>query len=189
MQRSGQQLSADDFAAVELDLKRITLALEDLAHSQYGTSSREWIEEFDLTALIETVVASYSNEAALNGSQLTVDSDEGRLTVVGSQTRIAQACSNLISNAFQHGSGPIVVSTKKIGSRAVVEITNQQSDADSSVSSKLRVRSRDWCARRGRGLTVTAEVVDRHGGALYSEYTESGSKQTVELPVVATAYE
>jgi PAS domain S-box-containing protein len=112
--------------------------------------------------------------------------------------RIAQVLSNLIGNAFDHGSPdcPVDVDLVRENGWARIEVRNQGATIPESARKEVfepfrRVGSPSTRATRGvgLGLFITREIVRAHGGAI--ELTSQDGKTTfvVKLPVRSEAAE
>jgi len=91
--------------------------------------------------------------------------DAGPVAVRADRGRLAQAFSNLLANAIEHGSGRVDVHGTRVGDRVRVEVRDQ--------------------GPRGQGLGIAARAVEEAGGALEVERAEDGTTVAVELPLVA----
>jgi signal transduction histidine kinase len=76
--------------------------------------------------------------------------------------RVAQALSNLLANAVEHGGGQIRVSGRR-------------------TSRGIRVEVRD--SGRGHGLAIAAKAVRDSGGTLTAARAGSGTAVAIELPL------
>lgn len=121
----------------------------------------------------------------------------GELTGAWDDARMAQAFSNLVSNAIQHGrpDKPVAVSIEGAPTEVVFEVANE---ADVIPAAKLRTffdpvrrfairpaheRSETGTANLGLGLYVVKQIVAAHGGTISVVSTaEQGVRFAVRLP-------
>jgi signal transduction histidine kinase len=87
--------------------------------------------------------------------------------------RLAQALGNVLSNAVEHGSGPIEITAVRSGPRAVrVEVRNDN-------ASRMGHRR----TGRGRGLGIASRAVREAGGTLTFEQSRDSTTAALELPL------
>jgi signal transduction histidine kinase len=166
-------------AAVELELRRAALALDDLGRRR--TRPRPLGEPVDLGDLLTAASAGWNVLAGAHGAQLSVDAEPGGLLVDGDRLRIAQACGNLVANAIEHGGGEVRVRARALGPAVRVEVTDGGPGLPASVGT-LVAGARHRRGRRGHGLAVAAQVADRHGGRLAAGPSPRGARLVLELP-------
>ena len=92
-------------AAIELELQRAGRALEDLAAAPSGRRADASARRVDLAQLAAEHEPAWRALAGAFGAELRVEAEEA--VVVADPLRIAQACSNLVGNAAEHGGGLI----------------------------------------------------------------------------------
>jgi signal transduction histidine kinase len=159
-------------AALELELRRAALALEDPAYAR----SRD----VDLHALLACQVRTWQDVAAARGATLTLAPGVGTAVVRADALRIAQATSNVLANAIEHGGGAIVVRTVLVGDRVRVEVTDGGPGLPASIAELTRRPSAGRGAR-GRGLAIAASVLAHCGGRLSTVPGVAGV--AIELPL------
>ena len=91
--------------------------------------------------------------------------DAGPAVVRADEGRLAQAFSNLVANAVEHGTGRVEVHGSRKGQCVRVEVRDE--------------------GPRGRGLRIASRAVEEAGGVLELERAESGTTVAVELPLAA----
>jgi signal transduction histidine kinase len=173
-------------AAVELELRRAALALEDLhggARGRIGARGRE--EVVDVGDLLAAAHPGWSALAAAHGARLALEAPRG-LVVHGERLRLAQACGNLVANAVEHGGGDVAVRARALGRTVRVEITDAGPGLPAPVPALL-ARARSHRGRRGHGLAVAARVAARHGGRLAAGPSPRGARLVLELPAASAA--
>jgi len=176
MERSGRRM---------IELVRDLL---DLALSRLGSGIPLKAAPMDIGALLRelAVEVAGSNPA----SRIEVET-HGDLTGVWDDARLAQAFSNLISNAVQHGSrsAPIKVVARGDASGVVtVAVANEgppiPRDQLGGIFDAMKGQS-DTSDRRhlGLGLYIVDKVVEAHGGTIEIRSAEGeGTTFTVSLP-------
>lgn len=172
---------AERAAAVDLELRRAALALEDLVAASRGRRAGTRSELVDVGALLDDGAEAWRPLAAAFGASLSVEPLRGRALVRADPVRLAQACGNLVANAVEHGAAPVLVRARVIGGRVRVEVIDAGPGLPEPVS-RLIARRRRRGAPRGRGLAIAARIAEAHGGRLSSAPSARGARLVLELP-------
>jgi signal transduction histidine kinase len=158
-------------AALELELRRATLALEEPALAD--------LDEVDLHALLSLQVRTWHDVAAAHGATLTLEPGIGTALVHADALRVAQATSNVLANAIEHGGGAITIRTVLTGDRVRVEVTDGGPGLPASIAEITR-RPTAGRGTRGRGLAIATSVLAHCGGHLSALPTTPGV--AIDLP-------
>ena len=180
-----RETPAPRLAAVDLELRRAALALEDLDAARAGRRARDRAGTVDVGCLLAQQALAWQPAARARGCELRVAAASG-LLVTGDAVRIAQAVGNLLANAVEHGGGRIAVRGTRAGATVRIEVSDEGGGLHEPVET-LTGRPRAGHGRRGRGLAIAAEIAARHGGRLAAAPTPIGARMTIELPAVARA--
>lgn len=167
-------------AAVEHELGRAALALEDLEAARRGRAGVLRREPVDVGLLCRAQVRAWTPVARAAGVELTC-TQAGDVHVMGDRGRLAQATGNLLANAIEHGRGDVDVRVCVRRGRVRIEV----SDEGSGLSGPLPAPPRRGRGRRGRGLSITAGIAERHGGRLAAAPASRGTTLALELPLGA----
>jgi signal transduction histidine kinase len=159
-------------AALELELRRAALALEDPATARPA--------DVDLHALLTCQVRTWRDVAAAHDATLTLEPGVGTALIHADALRVAQATSNVLANAIEHGGGPISIRTRLIGDRIRVEVADNGPGLPASIAELTR-RPSAGHGTRGRGLAIATAVLAHCNGRLTS--LPSGSGVAIELPL------
>lgn len=159
-------------AALELELRRAALALED------PSAARP--DDVDLHALLTVHLQTWRDVAAIHGRTLTLEPGPDTALVHADALRLGQALSNVIANAIEHGAGAIVIRTAHAGDRIRVEVTDDGPGLPASVAELAR-RPRAGRGTRGRGLAITRAVLAHCGGRIFALSTAPGV--AIDLPL------
>lgn len=169
-------------AAVDLELERARLALDDLQAAPEGRKAPDRICLFDVGVLLVEVAEAWRPAAQARDVRLRVEQPRGRALVDGDRLRLAQACGNLLANAIEHGGGGEVVLRARAGLHTVrIEVLDDGPGLPAPVTELVR-RPRGGRGSRGRGLAIAADVAARHRGRLASAPSERGARLVLELP-------
>lgn len=160
-------------AALEFELRRAALALEEPAAARP--------RDVDLHALLSAQVRTWQDVAAARGATLTLAPGVGTAVVHADALRVAQATSNVLANAIEHGGGAIRVRTVLSGDRVRIEVTDGGPGLPAPIAELTRRPSAGRA--RGRGLSIAASVLTHCGGRLATVPGSDGV--AIELPVLA----
>lgn len=179
-------LSAERLRAVDLELGRAALALDDLgavgrSGRGAGVDAVTW-EEFDLGDLVLDSVLAWRAAALVRGVELSVERPADPMLVRGDRLRVAQATGNVIANALEHGKGDVAVRARVSAGMARVEFVDSGGGLPAPVA-ELAGRARRGRGARGRGLAIATAVVVAHGGRLGAAPSERGARIVLELPL------
>jgi len=196
------QLTPARLRAIDLELGRAALALDDLEGVR---TERTWWrppEPIDLEQLVSDSVEAFRPSAAARGVDLRSSWSGASPTVWGDRLRLAQVTGNLISNAIEHGGGVVEVRGSVVevrgsvvdmpgsvfeaswagdGARARIEVTDTGPGLPAPVPDLVR-RAQGGRGRRGRGLAIAAAIAAEHGGWLAAAPSVRGARLVLELP-------
>ncbi|GAA5032130.1 HAMP domain-containing sensor histidine kinase [Terrabacter aeriphilus] len=186
--RSQQAL---DLVAVELD--RLHRSLEDLlelGRLDAGVVTRE-LTATDLAELVRHALRDSRRpvEVLDDGSSAAGTGTAPELPVLVDRGQLHRALLNLFGNAETHGGGLTAVTVRRSGDQAVVLVD----DAGDGVAPADRERIFERFARAGSrgsrpgtglGLSLVAETMRAHGGAVWcTEAPGGGGRFVVRLPL------
>ncbi|MGZ6617226.1 MAG: sensor histidine kinase [Solirubrobacteraceae bacterium] len=180
------ELSPAQLRALELELARASLALDDLAAVGKRARAGQPRDQVDVAELLADSVEAWRAAAAARGAALALEWSGPAACVRGERLRLAQATGNLIANAIEHGGGAIKVrgSLAPEHQRVRIEVVDAGPGMPAPVADLAR-RPRGGRGARGRGLAIAATIARDHGGRLASAPSERGARLVLELPAVA----
>ncbi len=171
-------------ATLESELRRAGLALDDFAAARSGRRIAEREEPVEVAELMEEQFHSWEAVAGVFDSVVLLGCVLPGSTVVGDRLRLAQAISNLIANALEHGPGRIELTARFVGAQHVrIEVIDEGSGLPVPLAELTR-RARGGRGRRGRGLAIAAQIAERHRGRLVAAPAPRGTRIGLELPLV-----
>jgi DNA-binding response OmpR family regulator len=168
-------------AAIDLELKRAGVALDDLAAARRGRRAPDRDEPVDVGDLLAYQAATWRIVADVFGCRLELVEPGRRAIVRGDRLRLAQAVGNLVANALEHGTGRVELLARSLGDRVRIEVADEGPGLPAPVGDLTR-RPRAGRGRRGRGLAIAADIADRHGGRLVAAPSSRGARVALELP-------
>ncbi|MBJ7332106.1 MAG: HAMP domain-containing histidine kinase [Solirubrobacteraceae bacterium] len=178
MQRGGE-VSALRLDALDRELRRAAASLDDLAAARVGRTVEMRDDAVEVGELVEEQLVGWQVVARAFGSDLRVGPTPAGLRVRGDRVRLAQALSNLVANALEHGSGPVDLAVRRRGSAVHVEVADQGPGLPAPVDVLTRRRRR---GQRGRGLAIADQIARSHGGRVATAPAQGGARVALELP-------
>lgn len=210
--RTGE-LSLDRMRALDLELGRAGLALDDLTHPGPRLAPRRR-SAVDMRELVAASVLAWSASAELHGRELRMGWRADAVAVRADGIRLAQVLGNLLANAIEHGAGPIIVTAEARSGRVRVEVADEGPGLPARVAASLRAErpasprtrargneslaSLRWACRipvrrdrrdhrpdprHGHGLAISAQIAALHGGSLTAVPGGPGARLVLELPL------
>ncbi|MGI8558661.1 MAG: sensor histidine kinase, partial [Solirubrobacteraceae bacterium] len=158
-------LSAAQLQAIDTELGRATLALEDLGGARDGRPPALETTMLDLGGLLADSVEAWRTAAGAAGVELRLRWTGAAELVRGDRLRLAQATGNLIANAIEHGAATVEVRGCAREGAARIEVVDDGPGLPAPVTELTR-RARRGRGRHGRGLAIAAQVAAAHGGRL-----------------------
>jgi len=145
-------------------------------------------EDTDLSIIANESVNELREEASRAGSNVTVHVD-GRASGMWDRTRIAQVCTNLLTNAIKYGAGkPIELHIWSDGSQACLSVIDHGIGIPTDQQKRIFGRFERAVSPRhygglGLGLYICRQIVEAHGGSIGLVSTgDNGTTFTVKLP-------
>ncbi len=189
------RLSAARVRAIELELGRAALALDDLETRGRGCTQGV-AGLIDVGELLGDSVEAWRPSAAARGSELRMRWSGPDGFVRGDRLRLAQATGNLIANAIEHGGGDVEVSGRQGPDGVRIEVRDAGPGLSAPVADLIGrpdprrrqpVRRGSRLGRasrtpRGRGLGIANAIAIAHGGRLAAAPSERGATLVLELP-------
>jgi DNA-binding response OmpR family regulator len=173
--------------AVERELDRAAVALEDLSAARRGRRAPDRDEPVDVGDLLAYQALTWRMVAGVFGCRVELVEPRSGATVRGDRVRLTQAVGNLVANALEHGDGRVRLRARAQGDRVRIEVDDEGPGLPAPVGDLTR-RPRAGRGRRGRGLAIAADIADRHGGRLVAAPTARGARVALELPAWRDRY-
>ncbi len=176
------ELTPARLRAVDLELRRAALALDDLRGVRMGRGATCVWEDVDVGELVADSVEAWRAAGARAGVELVARWSGPPALLVGDRVRLAQATGNLIANAIEHGGGVVEVGGRVDGAAVRVEVIDCGPGLPAPVAVLMRRANRDR-GSRGHGLAIAAAIAAGHGGRLSAAPSERGARLVLELPI------
>jgi signal transduction histidine kinase len=180
-------LHAAQREAIGLELRRAGLALDDLQAAQRGRRVSAGCEAVDVGRLVAVQADTWRAVAGAHGRELRLMGwrpGDGAV-VRGNSVRLAQAISNLVGNAVEHGGGRVEIALRASGGVVRVEVGDEGAGLPASVAALVAAGP---SGRRGRGLSIAKEIAREHGGRLAGAPAAGGARLILELPAAAALH-
>jgi signal transduction histidine kinase len=168
--------------AVELELEKAALALEDLTGTTIPRRRAAMATgSVDVQELLVDSVESWRPAAARRGVELRLRWSGPPVSIRGDRLRLAQAAGNLIGNAIEHGGGLVEVRARADATSARIEVIDGGAGLPAPVDQLVRP-ARGGRGLRGRGLAITSAIAAAHGGRLGVAPSDRGARLVLDLP-------
>jgi signal transduction histidine kinase len=171
---------------VDASLRMAAAAIDRLERAINGEGEIEGSAPVPLPQAVAPLVERWQVLAEHLDRPLQLRWKAGEAMVCGSRNELAQTVDNLISNAFEHGSGPVVVEARVEDGflRLVVRDAGPGAAAPPRAGAP-RIRERfSGRARHGHGLRVVRRAAARHGGRFRLRRSGGGTEAVLELPMM-----
>ena len=177
--RTRSELEAAVRSAAE-ETERLSRLAEDLlliARADQGQLPIR-AERVPVPELLERVRARFATYASELGRPVAVEA-EGASAVVADALRVEQALGNLVSNAFEHGEGQVVLRSRTVNGRIELHVTDEGKGFPEPFVARAFDRfSRADDARgsggSGLGLSIVELIARAHGGDAHVMNRSSG---------------
>lgn len=154
------------------------------------------IQEVDLIALLEDIVASYT--LTLQNKQIEIRRDVHDVALHGDREKIHTVLDNLLSNAIKYSprGGHIRVNIKQAARTAVIEVLDDGPGILPADRERLfeafyhgSGNYESLVSSTGLGLSIAKEYVQAHGGKISALPSDHGAHFLVSLPLYPTLSE
>jgi signal transduction histidine kinase len=165
--------------AIDLELRRAALALDDLAASGRRRPNSDRLEVMDVGRALREAAPAWEALAAAHGGALVLEPSPA--FVVADRLRLMQACANLVANALEHGGGEVRVRATTTDHAVRIEFNDSGPGLPAPVA-ELVAAARGRRTARGHGLAIAASIAERLGGRLSTAPSALGARLVLELP-------
>jgi signal transduction histidine kinase len=161
--------------ALESELERMRAGLADLDAARQGRRRADGAVLIPAERVLRLAAAGWRPAAARRGRRVRLRWQAGGAVVRADRGRLAQALGNLLANALDHGTGPVLLTGRRRGRSLVLEVA----DAGPAGQSSGVADDHD----RGHGLAIAARAAEEAGGSLTVTRSEQGTTAALELPL------
>lgn len=158
--------------ALDPPLERMRAGLADLDAARGHSHGRSTPGTVALDPLLRRIAVGWRPAPGLAGRRMRLTWDGRPGVVRADRSRLAQAFSNLVANAVEHGSGEVELRGRRDRDRVVVEVR------DAGPADAVRASEPD----RGRGLAIAGRAVEEAGGRLRVDSGPGGTVAAIDLP-------
>ena len=180
-------------ATMRTNVDSLSTLIDELFElSRIEAGDIEWsIRQVELGMLVDETVAAMQPEAGAKGVEIRTQLGEGELRAKADPEKVQRVLFNLIRNAIRHTPADGSVTVRARSDRAGVEI--EVADTGDGIPAADRDRVFDAFFRGGEdasrssdgaglGLAVSRAIVERHGGRIWLEPGEDGTRVRFSLP-------
>jgi signal transduction histidine kinase len=169
-------------------ISRLLDDLQTLAQAEAGTLAL-YMEQVDLSALVEDIVSAYRPTATAAGVELTMAGPASLPEVEIDPIRMRQVLENLLSNALRYttAGGSIRLVVERQPEAIVIRVI----DSGSGIAPELVPHIFDRFVKAadsggsGLGLAIASRIVEAHGGTIAAA-SEEGQGTTITLTLFTT---
>jgi len=178
-----------DVAEAAKQTSRLTQQLLSMEHVSQRSIKSEF-EKFDLVKLTQEILTKFALRADKQKVKLSLDCEEIKIDLLGSETYLSEAIDNLIDNALLYGcpnGGSIHVELKLKGENANIYIKDDgqgiKSELLENVFDRFFHNSEDNNGGSGLGLSIAKTIIELHDGELTLTSDSLGTCISIELPL------
>jgi signal transduction histidine kinase len=160
--------------------------LQDFTRSRLGSALTVHRTTADVAAICESAVAELR---AAHPMRTLKTERSGESTVNVDASRVAQAVSNLVANAIQHGDEAFPVTVSVVGTERAVEIRVHNrgqpipvDELEAIFEPMKRLHADDQPGSLGLGLYIARRIAAAHGGTLTVSSSTEGTTFVLQLP-------
>ena len=174
---AGSETAAQFLSTIVAEVDRLTRIADDLLQLADAESRKLAMEEFDLSALAQTVIRRFELKAKNGGVKLESALEAG-LNAEASRDRIEQVLVNLIDNAVKYtpSGGAVHVAAARTAHGVRIDVEDTGIGIAQQHLSRIferfyrvdRARSRE-SGGTGLGLSIVKNIVEAHGGTVTAE--------------------
>lgn len=170
-------------------LQLAVAAIDRLESEINGGGAASFTALISLRPVVEAAVARWRGPAAHTQRSLNLSWSANEPFLRGDEVELSRAVDNLISNAFEHGTGEVTVEVCENGdslSLAVLDSGSAESSPSKPKWPDLRARV-SGRSRHGHGLKIVRRAAGRHGGSFQLRRSPQRTEARLELPLAGGA--
>ena len=201
-ERLPEHTRAEIHGVIERQLQQMVRLVDDLLDVSRiirGKIDLRW-EELDLGSIVQRAIETAQPTIEANGQRLNVSLPQEALLIRGDAVRLAQAVSNLLTNAakYSRSATPIELAARLEHDHAIITVKDRGVGIPLHLVPRLFdlfVQGEHTIARTqgglGIGLTLVKRIVELHHGWVhaYSAGPGQGSEFTIQLPAIASRHQ
>lgn len=177
----GGELPRGRLRAIDAELGRAALALDDLAEIRRGGPRLRHLERLDARRLVADSVEAWRASAEAAGAVIGGPPPSPGVRVHADRRRLAQAVGNLLANAIEHGGARVEVRVAQRGDLIRIEVSDDGRGLPAPVA-ELSRHGRRARGAHGHGLAIASSIAEAHGGRLAAAPAHVGARLVLELP-------
>ncbi|MGD0075947.1 MAG: ATP-binding protein [Candidatus Binataceae bacterium] len=149
----------------------------------------------DFVQLIAAVVENFAMQVEQKQIKLATHTSEPSFECRGDPVKLSWVLSNLISNALRYtpSGGAIDISAERLDHQLRLTVADTGSGIAPEIRERIFERFTQYGSKAfesgsaGLGLAIAKDIVEAHGGRIFVDSSDRGSKFTVEIPIAGHA--
>jgi signal transduction histidine kinase len=168
-------------------LRMTVAAIERLDCEINGGAPETVADRLPARPTVEAAVARWRGRAVADGRSLELTWGASVSAIEGEGMELAQAVDNLISNAFEHGRGPVEIGVREVGGSLWIAVCDGGVKEKTAEPRRRPGRVRRARRRHGHGLRIVRRVAARRGGSFRLRRSSRGTEARLVLPLAGGA--
>ncbi len=160
-----------------------------------GVPEDDGIEVVDVEAMLDDVVSIAKERFRSSHTGLTVKNFCGTTFIKCQRTQISQVLLNLLNNSSDavcslNGQRWVEIDVEKVDGKVQIAVTDNGPSVSIEVRDKILqpfFTTKRTKTHMGLGLTLSKQILDRHGGEIFFDAKSEHTRFVVRLPMLETA--
>ncbi len=186
LKKGGDEKTMENLKVIEEQVEVAASIVRNLL--EFSRQTEPMTAPFDINEEVSKALNVLRHTAHMSDIKIEEDLNPDLSEVIGDSSQLQQVFLNIVSNAIDAtpSGGKIVVTTREVADRAVVEITDEGGGISEEIIDKIFdpfFTTKAVNEGTGLGLSVSLGIIERHGGEIRVKSTPGkGSKFIIELP-------
>jgi len=168
--------------------KRLTHLVEDLLYlSRLDTIEENYhFSNLDFNELINSCVERMNAIALKNNIKISFNTSSDNINIYTDEEKLSRAITNIISNCIRYANSVVSITSDIIDNNKI-KLTISDDGSGFDFDELPNIFERFYKGKQGKfglGLAISKNVIEKHGGKITAENSESGALFIIELPAI-----